>query len=249
MKVLSIIILSLLVLSCVKNKNYKNTEAEVQTRPHTNMSGPMASNHVVKVEEVIQGSTYTYLLVAENNQKNWLAINKMDIEVGDDCYYEKALKMENFTSKELDRTFDVIYFVSQLSKDPLMVNSSPAVSGHMGKAPSTEKESINIEKTEGELTIAELFKNKESSAGKTVKITGKLVKINTGIMDRNWLHLQDGTSDNGNFDLTVTSQDIAVVGEVITVEGTLAVNKDFGAGYSYNLIIENATIETSGKEI
>ncbi len=249
MKVLSIIVLSLLVLSCVKNKNYKNSEPEIQTQAHPDMPGPMASNHVVKVEEVIHGSTYTYLLVSEKNQKNWLAISKMEIEVGDDCYYEKALKMENFTSKELDKTFDVIYFVSQLSKDPLMVNSSPAVSGHMGKAPSTEKESISIEKPEGEHTIAELFINKDSFAGKTVKITGKLVKINTGIMDRNWLHLQDGTSDNGNFDLTITSQDIAVVGEIITVKGTLAVDKDFGAGYSYNLIIENATIETSGKEI
>ena len=243
MKVLSMLVLGLMIFSCVRNKNFKEATNEPQTQMQTEMDmggAPAISSHVVKVEEVIQGSTYTYLQVSENGQDIWIAVNKMEVEPGETCYYEKALKMENFTSKELARTFDVIYFVSQLSKDPLMTSSQPSMQGHMGKAPASANQEIKLDKKEGELTIAELFENKEAYAGKNIKIKGVLIKINKNIMGRNWLHIQDGTSYSGNYDLTVTSQDVATVGETITLEGVVVLNKDFGAGYAYDMIIEEA---------
>ena len=69
-----------------------------------------------------------------------------------------------------------------------------------------------------------------------------MVKVNPGILDRNWIHIQDGTADGNNFDLLVTSIDKAVVGDIIIAEGQLAVDKDFGAGYTYPVLIENVKI-------
>ena len=206
------------------------------------MGNNMAPTHLAKVEEVIQGSTYTYLLVSEKGQTNWLAASKVEVAVGDEGYYEKPLRMENFTSKELDRTFEVIYFINQFSKSPQMVKGKTPAKGHMGKAPSKKDASVKLEKAEGELTIADIFKDKGTYSGQKIKITGVVVKVNKSIMGRNWLHLQDGTKHNNDFDLTVTSPGLANVGETITVEGTITLNKDFGAGYSYNVIMENASI-------
>src|SRR6266540_278849 len=74
--------------------------------------------HEVKVNEVIQTSNYTYLKVTDNGAENWIAVNSQDAAVGEVYYYDQALEMKNFNSKELKRTFETIYFVQGLSKQP-----------------------------------------------------------------------------------------------------------------------------------
>jgi hypothetical protein len=91
-------------------------------------------------------------------------------------------------------------------------------------------------------TVAALNQNKATLAGKTVSAQGKVVKVNNGIMGRNFLHLQDGTGDAANNDLTITSKQTAKVGDQVTISGVVALNKDFGSGYSYPLLIEDASI-------
>ena len=91
-------------------------------------------------------------------------------------------------------------------------------------------------------TVAALNQNKATLAGKTVSAQGKVVKVNNGIMGRNFLHLQDGTGDAANNDLTITSKQTAKVGDQVTISGVVALNKDFGSGYSYPLLIKEASI-------
>jgi hypothetical protein len=96
----------------------------------------------------------------------------------------------------------------------------------------------------GGLSIAEIWAERATLAGKTVIVRGKVVKFRSGIMGRNWIHLQDGTGSakDGTNDLTVTTAADAKSGDVLTAAGTLAVDKDFGAGYRYGAIIEGATL-------
>jgi len=97
-----------------------------------------------------------------------------------------------------------------------------------------------VTKSQGGITIGELFANKKDYDGKTVRIRGKVVKVNSNIMGRNWVHLQDGTSAGDKFDLTVTTNESVNVGDVVTFEGVIALDKDFTAGYVYDVIMENA---------
>jgi hypothetical protein len=90
--------------------------------------------------------------------------------------------------------------------------------------------------------VAQIFANRNDYSGKEVEIRGVVVKVNKEVMDKNWIHIQDGTNDNGNFDLTVTSTGLAEVNDEITVKGKITLNKDFGYGYSYDVIMEEATI-------
>ena len=78
---------------------------------------------------------------------------------------------------------------------------------------------------------------------KVIKIRGVVTKINTGILDRNWIHIQDGTGLNDSFDLLITSKENAAVGKTIVAEGTVAVDKNFGSGYAYPVMIEDAKIK------
>jgi len=149
--------------------------------------------------------------------------------------------MTNFVSKELKRTFPSILFVDKFSDQPIVAKISVADSAKGKQAPAP-KDGIKVEKAEGGITIAELYANKDSYAGKTVKIRGEVVKFSPDIMKTNWVHLQDGTSSNGSFDITITTDDVTKVGDVATFEGTVTLKKDFGAGYFYEVIIEKADL-------
>lgn len=90
--------------------------------------------------------------------------------------------------------------------------------------------------------IATLIQNKTSLAGQTIKASGKVVKVNNGIMGRNFVHLQDGSGEAGSNTLIITSKQTAAVGEQVTISGVVVLNRDFGSGYSYPLLIEEASI-------
>ncbi|HKJ42496.1 MAG TPA: hypothetical protein VKA27_10410 [Sunxiuqinia sp.] len=202
----------------------------------------------VSVDSVIQTSDYTYLKVTEKGNTFWMAANKMNASVGDKYYYTNPLEMKNFKSKSLDRVFPSIYFVQDISSNPIKpketnnMNTMTGKKSPKGKVLVKEDPNIKVEVPEGGISIGNLYASMEKYAGKTAKVRGQVVKVNNNIMGKNWIHLQDGTKNGDSYDLTVTSTQTAQVGDVITVEGTIALNKDFGAGYFYDLIMENAKI-------
>ncbi len=104
------------------------------------------------------------------------------------------------------------------------------------------KSDIKIEPCADCITIGRLFAEKKTFAGKTIKVKGQITKINEEIMGKNWIHIQDGTEAEGVFDLTVTTSQTAAIGEIVTFEGKIALDKDFGYGYFYNVLMEDGNI-------
>jgi hypothetical protein len=204
--------------------------------------------HTVVVNEVLQASRYVYLKVTEGGEQFWIATGKKEIKVGDTYFYKGGLLKTNFESKEHNKVFDKIYLVTNLvprdhgdNKDTGTLTESKTIQ----KEQSETKTNIpthtdEIVRHKGSVKIAEIVANPKSYAGKTVQITGKCVKVNPGIMDRNWIHLQDGTKDD--YDLVVTSDTFVPVGKVVTIKALVSLNRDFGAGYSYALILENGIV-------
>ena len=100
-----------------------------------------------------------------------------------------------------------------------------------------------IAKAEGGQTVAELFAAKDQFDGETALIRGKVVKVNADIMGKNWLHIRDGSGEEGTNDLTVTTTDaVPAVGDTVLVAGQVGLNRDFGMGYMYPLIVEDAQV-------
>ena len=130
--------------------------------------------------------------------------------------------------------------------------STPAAmpEGHPTAKPGADVDLSGIAKAESGLTVAELFARKEQFAGKTVTVRGKVVKVAAAIMDKDWVHVRDGSGAEGANDLTVTTTSTprAKVGDLVLVTGAVSVNKDLGMGYKYEVIIENGAvkIESSG---
>lgn len=240
MKFFVLIISVLMFASCVKNKNFQNAE-----------SSKTATGNVFEVKEVVQTSNYSYLKVFEKGSEKWVAVTRQEINAGDVYYYEGSLQMNNFHSKELDRNFETIFFLNQISKTPFESASANVMDGgmppHSGKVNVEQNSTVKLEKSADEITVAQIFAKRADFAGKEIEIRGKVVKVNEEVMGKNWIHIQDGTNDNGNFDLTITSLDIAEVNDEIVVKGKITLNKDFGYGYSYEVIMEDAKIETLKK--
>jgi hypothetical protein len=94
------------------------------------------------------------------------------------------------------------------------------------------------------VSVETLYKDKVALNGKMVQLQGKIVKVNNGIMGRNFLHLQDGSGSEaaGNNDLTITSSETAEAGDEVTILGVVVVDHDFGSGYRYPLLVEEGVI-------
>ncbi len=200
------------------------------------------SGHKVVVAEVLQANAYTYAKVQEGEKEYWIAVTKRQMQQGETLFYSNSLEMKNFTSKDLDKTFETVHFVEQLGKHPSAPQSGESGEHSRNKMNVTEQK-VKIDLAKDGISVAELFTNKQSYAGKIVKIRGKVTKFSSAIMGRNWVHIQDGTEDSGNYDLTITTEDKAQVGDVVTFVGKVALNRDFGHGYSYEVIIESAKVE------
>ena len=215
--------------------------------------------HEVIVKEVIQTSSYTYARVSEANNEYWCALNKSEVTTGKTYYWIKGWEMNQFRSKELNKTFASIFFLESLMVTPPLqaensvpenqnsengaIENPPTGNSMPGRQSIQEKEGIKLEKAKDGITIAELFSNKQIYNGKVVKIRGEVVKISPAIMDRNWIHIQDGTREGANYDLTLTTLDSTSLGNVIIAEGIISLDKNIGAGYNYEVLMENAKLK------
>jgi len=88
-------------------------------------------------------------------------------------------------------------------------------------------------------TISKLLSDKQSFSGKVIKVKGIVTKYNPQILGKNWVHIQDGSEFQGEFDLTVTTDKIVSLGDTVTFEGKMILDKDFGYGYFYPVLMEN----------
>lgn len=205
---------------------------------HSEDGSASEGEHTVVIKEVLPTQKYVYLKVSENGgEEFWIATLKQEVKVGETIVYTGGLLKTDFKSIEHNRVFAKLYLVN---------NIAPA--GHADHAGSDTyiepgKEAIvNTEKIvrKGSLSIAEIVGNPSKYNGKTIQVSGKCVKVNPDIMDRNWMHLKDGSKDD--YDFVVTSDKAVPVGHNITFKGKLTLNKDFGAGYKYDLILENGVL-------
>lgn len=213
-----------------------------------------------RVVETMDSGGYTYVLVDDGSHKIWAAAPKSTVTVGETVIVPKGVVMKSFRSNTLGRDFDWILFVANIGRpgteQPDAAGERPAghpspaglpspPSGHptiKGKSAPAEVDLSGIEKADGGQTVEEVFTRRADLTGKKVLVRGKVVKFTSQVMGTNWIHLRDGSGGEGTNDLTVTTKTKVAVGDTVTVSGVLAVDKDFGAGYSYNAIVENADV-------
>lgn len=230
-QLIGILVLMILVgASC----NFGGNKNELEVLP--------PGNHHVDILEVLQATSYTYLKVDENGNEYWIAVTKEEYNKGDNLYHLSGLEMQNFESKDLGRTFDVIYFVQEVSDQPIGATQEMVQGQTEAQKPKLEKIEIEVETPEGGITIGDLYANMSDYEGKTIIVRGEVTKVNLAILDRNWVHLQDGSGDEAHFDLTITTLSSPKAGDVVTYRGKVALNRDFGMGYSYELLLEDAEV-------
>lgn len=230
----------IVVLVLVSNCQSKNKESKIEND---------STIHKGIAQEIIDTEDFIYIRIIENDLEKWVATSPTNVEIGKTYYFKTRMAMSYFESKKLNRTFENIYFVDKLSDNPdfdnvSMTTPSSDLNPHEKiSTPKIQEDTINIEPIKDGITIAELYKNRKKYANKKVKVRGQVVKVNYDIMNRNWVHLKDGTSNEGKSDLTVTTLREVKVGDIVTLEGIVALDKEYGAGYIYPLVVEGVTSE------
>lgn len=207
------------------------------------------------IAETMNSGGYTYARLRTGTTDTWIAANELPVKTGDRITAAIDTPMENFNSKTLNRSFPLIYFVSDVTREGEARAIQPAVSAaptpaasHGDAAASAVTQVVEpIAPAPGGVTIAEIWARRKALSGTVVVVRGKVVKVNNQIMGSNWFHLQDGSgiARDGTNDLTITTSASVTVGDIVTVSGTLATDKDFGSGYAYDAIVEKATVTQS----
>jgi hypothetical protein len=219
--------------------------------PAASRAGTLAG----KVSETMNAATYTYVLIDTGAKKAWAAAPQFAVKVGDTVAIADGMPMFNYQSKSLNRTFDVVYFTGNISVNGAPASAAPSTAattpapstttlppGHPTMPAKTAPDLTGIKRAENGQTVAEVITGKAKFAGRPIAIRARVVKYNAQILGKNWLHIQDGSGSPGANDLTVTTTATAKVGDLVLVTGKLGTDRDFGSGYKYPLIIEDATV-------
>jgi hypothetical protein len=219
------------------------------------------------VRETMNTAGYTYVQVDTGRQQVWAAATQFAVTKGDTVTVVGGMPMASFHSKTLNRDFDVVYFTGKIvvhsagamvaTTAPVLPPGHPALSDQVRPAlppnhpalpgqppPGTVGNLAGITKAEGGKTVQEIISGGAKLAGQLVKVRGKVVKYNAKVMGKNWLHLQDGSGSAGkdDNDLTITTTMPAKLGDTVLVTGHVAINRDFGAGYKYAVMLEDAQV-------
>jgi hypothetical protein len=203
-----------------------------------------------EVLEVKDVESYTYLRLKTKDGETWAAVGKTPVKKGAEVTIENAMVMKNFESKSLNKKFDKIIFGT------LGTGAAPVAAGaaggdlaalHSGVAKVADVGEIKVAKASGPdaRTVAEIVTKKAELKDKTILVRGKVVKFTPEVMGKNWIHLRDGSgsaADNTN-DVLITTKDQAKVGDVVLAKGVVHTDRDLGSGYSYKVLVEEATLQ------
>ena len=194
--------------------------------------------HQGEVMETMNSAGYTYMKVSEGGKSYWIASNEINISKGADIAFSEEMSMHKFQSKTLNRTFENLMFVSEVRANHK--EEGDDIQSTLKAA--FERVKVSPYKTKDTLSVQEVFSQAKSLAGKTIKVRGKVTKVSEMVMQKNWIHIQDGTGSDKTNDIVFTSEkESASVGDIVTAEGVLALDKDVGAGYFYSVIIEKGS--------
>ena len=206
-------------------------------------SQPKAANKIYgKVTDIIQASGYTYAEVDTGTEKVWAAATTTPLNIGDMISFTTEMPMKNFHSNSMKRDFPLIYFVNRFSTDrsALKGSNTEMASPHSQTKPAAATMAVDgVHKVEGGNTIAEVYADKGKLNGKAVRVRGKVTKFTADVMNKNWIHIRDSSTPE---DLTITTSDTAAIDAVVIIEGKLSLDKDYGYGYVYPLVVEDASI-------
>ena len=241
-RIFNVVIIMLVLTGCQKKTQ---TPIHEQVQP----VGAVPTNMITgKVVETIDSGGYTYVRVNNGTEDVWAAGPLSKLKVGDRISFPLEMPMDNFTSESLEKTFTKIYFVNRFSTSGVGAKKSNMMSMNLPAkmAPGAPKpvnyEVEQVPGWEGGITIAELYRDKNKYNQQTIRLRGRVVKFTPQIMGKNWIHIQDGTDFEGSFDLTVTSNTTVNVDDIVVVEGKVILDKDFGFGYKYDVLVVQAEV-------
>lgn len=247
MKNYFIVLMTMLALAVAcEEKGPKAVEQPVPEKTKTAQSA--AGGFTGTALETMKADRYTYVQVDTGTEKIWAATPNFRGKVGDTVVVPKGLAMQNFHSKTLERDFEVIYFVGAITvagndqRSSQMARTSFMHPPRSDKSSKAKIEVSGIKRAKDGKTVAEIVAGRKDLAGEHVMVRGTVVKFLPQIMGKNWLHLQDGSGVEGSNDLTVTTTTTVKVGDVVLVNGVVSIDRDFGYGYEYEVLLEDAKV-------
>lgn len=241
--------LTFLISGCSDNKE-TNVESKNQVKNNIKPAQSQSAKYLSgMLTETFNAGRYTYAKISAADGDIWVAGPTANMSKGDKIGFATKMLMKNFHSESTQRDFKEIYFTSTFIVNGNMSTAKASTKPMMGLPKinphakdinkSSKRYGKNIVKAKSGQTIAEVLANVKGFRDKVVKIRGQVSKYTPNILGTNWVHIQDSSTEK---DITVTTSSKIAMGDVVLVEGKLLENKDFGKGFIYELIVNDASI-------
>ena len=208
-----------------------------------------SASHTGKLLQMFKSGGYTFLEYESEGKKFWVASKMVVANIGNIIEFNNPLEMKDFYSKSLKRKFDLIYFAGMVravgKPGELSMKSMQSMMGHKKINPETKVTVVkpgSVKKADKGYTVAECFSQKDALKGKTILIRAIVVKFSPKIKGRNWVHIRDGSGNQGTNDITFTTKETLTPGDIILVKGKLLINKDIGSGYLFPVFMEDPEV-------
>jgi hypothetical protein len=254
----AVLFVALALAGCKKSEPPAAAPAPAPAAMEQPQAAPSTTSLKGKVLERLDAPPYSYLRIQSGKEEQWAAVPKAEVAKGTEVTVLNAMPMANFESKTLKRKFDVVFFGTLEGSGPAAAGPAAGMPPGDGTPAGMAQQharaaqgpanvgDVKVARATGAdaRTISEIYAQKGALKEKAVTVRGKVVKFNPGIMGKNWVHIQDGTgkADKQDNDITVTTQDMTSVGDTVLVKGMVRIDKDFGAGYAYPVIVEDAKL-------
>ena len=242
----------------------QNAQTQAAAAPPASDSKPStAGGELIEgtVLDVMQVPEYTYLkLKVSDGRERWAAIATQSIEKAAKITILAETTLHQFESKALHRSFDEIAFGSVYDPSTTAANAACPTGNGPSQSPGNQAAhahgSNNSEATDVPVrplprapgknghTVSEILSMREALSGKRVRLRATVVKATYDVLGKTFIHLRDSTGDSSSStnDLAVTTALRPNKGDTLLLEGTLAVNKDFGSGYHFDALLEDAEV-------
>ena len=198
------------------------------------------------VAEMVEVENYTYIRLEAEGDEVWIATLPIWVSPGDVVQFSGGAVMKDFHSETLGKTFDSILFVDSLQVADEQAGRDIVAEAHAqaGAAddPSADTEPMAPITPVGDgRTIADIFGGYPNEEGQSVQLRARVVKVNSGILGKNWVTLKDGTGTAPNDQIVSTTQQTVALGDLVDVTAVIRQDVSLGYGYDYSLLLEEAT--------
>ncbi len=201
----------------------------------------------VTVDQITETPSYSYLEIHDATAKGWLIAPALTVPTAAEITIEQYVRVRDFEALEIGKRFDSVLVAARVNGAGVVLKETgeeAAVDPVLPASGVTVAEvSIRlVQVVKGDMRLNEVLARRTELDGQRIKVRGQVLRVVPRIRDRNWIWLRDGSGEQRGANLPVVIDRPVDPGQVLWLEGRVAIDRKFKIGGSHPVLLEDAVV-------